>query len=482
MNTKMTKVSPQLNFEYIEKKAQEFAVATDIDFFQLFAFIKSQYTNCYLFESLSHPRHQDRYHTIGFKPPLIFSAKKNNLNIRGNSTHLKKLTGIKQKEVTYEKINPYRLLAEQTQFCSANNNHQGGLIGYLCYETVNYFEKIIQLEEHSDFSNFKLGFYTDGLIFDTLTQTLSYYTFYENRLKLVKSILKDYKNYKIPTGLKSVTFLKHNSTQQEFHQAVLNTQTKIKQGYSFQAEVGMKSHYQISGDKLAIYYKLRQINPGPYMFYLKFEDEELLGSSPEILASHHQGAVLTTPTAGTIKRGVTEKEDIALARTLLNDSKEIAEHNMLVDLHRNDLARVCQTGTVKISDLMYIIKFSHVQHIVSNIIGLLQPNKNAFDLLEALLPGGVVSGAPKLETIRIIDANENNPRGPYGGAVGRFTLNGDCDFCLPIRSLFCKEDQCFAQTSAGVVYDSVPEKEYKEITYKLAAMHQTLTELSTNQN
>ena len=153
---------------------------------------------------------------------------------------------------------------------------------------------------------------------------------------------------------------------------------------------------------------------------------------------------------------------------------------MLVDLHRNDVAKICKIGSVEVDDLMYIIKFSHVQHIVSNVIGELRDDRNLFDVLATILPGGVVTGAPKIETVKIINENEKAPRGPYGGAVGRFSFNGDCDFCLPIRSIFCIKDKCYAQTSAGIVYDSVPENEYQEVINKLAPMKQTLTELGAS--
>jgi len=229
---------------------------------------------------------------------------------------------------------------------------------------------------------------------------------------------------------------------------------------------------------MAIYHRLREINPSPYMYYIQFNDVELMGASPEVLVSCINGRVLTTPAGGTRPRGKNEQEDKQLARELLSDQKEIAEHNLLIDLHRNDLQKVCKIGSVKVAQLMYLMRFSHVQHIVSDIIGELASDKTTFDLLAAILPGGVVSGAPKIETMKIIQRNENTPRGPYGGAVGRFSFNGDAIFCLPIRSLFCKGERCFAQTSSGVVYDSVVENEYQEIRAKLAAMEKTIQELS----
>jgi anthranilate synthase component 1 len=471
-----------MNVDWINNKPTERVIGHDIDSYKLFAYIKTIYENCYFFESLSLPRHQDRYYTIGFAPSVIFSAKGNQFSITGESATISLLTGLENKNIAnYEISNPYKFLSEKLKFKFDGKTHQGGLIGYLCHEAVNYFEPSLNLKEHDDFSTFKFGLYTDGLIFDTTTGTLSYYTFYEDRYDLMKSLVDKSCDYIIPSELDSVLFKGHSQTENEFIDAVKRTKKKIEHGYSFQAEVGFKSNYTIKGDKIAIYNRLRQVNPSPYMFYVKFGIEELLGASPEILINCKQGKVLTTPTAGTIVRGQTPEEDIKLARQLLSDPKEIAEHNMLVDLHRNDVARICKAGSVKIDDFMYIIKFSHVQHIVSNIIGLLDEDKNAFDVLATILPGGVVTGAPKIETIKIIDENENTPRGIYGGAIGRFSLNGDCDFCLPIRSIFCVGDECYIQTSAGIVYDSIPAKEYIEVKNKLAAMKQTLEDLGANQ-
>ena len=449
----------------------------DIDTCRLFAYLKTCFESSYYFESISLPRHQDRYYTIGFDPCVVFSARGDTLTVTGDPDAVARITGERKAEVTYRVDNPYHFLQSQLSFDHACKPHQGGLIGYFCHEAVNYFEPELNLPEHARFQNFKLGLYYDGLLYDTTTGSLSYYTFAQDRYEEISRLVAESNHYAIPQELQSVSFRGHSSTKQEFIESVKHTKEKIRNGYSFQAEVGFKSCYDIRGDRFVIYNKLRGINPSPYMFYLKFGEQELLGASPEILVSSKERYVLTTPTAGTIARGGDAREDVRLARSLLEDPKEIAEHNMLVDLHRNDLARVCVPGSVRVSDLMYIIKFSHVQHIVSNVVGLLQSDKTAFDVLAALLPGGVVTGAPKIETIKIINDNESTPRGPYGGAVGRFSLSGDCDFCLPIRSIFCAGEECYAQTSAGIVYDSVPEKEYIELTNKLAAMKQALAEL-----
>jgi anthranilate synthase component 1 len=469
--------APTLNFDWVSHQAREAVLGHDLDFYKLFGLIAEKHDTVYYFESLSLPRHQDRYYTLGFDPAALFIAKGNTLTVKGNPETLEKLTKQKKTEVVYNNVNPYKLLQNSFPEGFLSTTHQGGLIGYFCHEAVNYFEPSLSLREHPDFDTFKLGLYLDGLIFDTLTSTLKYYTYAEDRSAQIKELINQIPTYETPDHLESVEFIGHSATKEEFIGAVQRTQQKIKEGFSFQSEVGFKSNFKIRGNKRAIYNRLRNINPSPYMYYLKFGDEELMGASPEILVSCKQGRALTTPTAGTTKRGKDHREDTILARTLLNDPKEIAEHNMLVDLHRNDLAHVSRPGSVRVEDLMYIIKFSHVQHIVSLITSELAKDKSAFNLLASIFPGGVVTGAPKIETIKIIAENENAPRGPYGGAVGRFAFSGDCDFCLPIRSIFCKGDDCFAQTSAGIVYDSVPEKEYDELTNKLAAMKQTLSEL-----
>ena len=252
----------------------------------------------------------------------------------------------------------------------------------------------------------------------------------------------------------------------------------IIEGNTFQCEVGFKNEYNISGNTLEIYKNLRVINPSPFMYYLKFGDKKVIGASPELLFSLRDKEMTTKPLAGTIKRGKNEKEDQHLARTLLSDPKEKAEHMMLVDMHRNDIGKVARFGTVKIKDLMNIKKFSHVQHISSEIVGLLKSDEDMFSSLASNFPVGTVSGTPKIETIKIIDSNEPEARGPYGGGVGSFGFNGDCTFALTIRSIFIYgkngQEKAYTQTSGGIVYDSQTEKEYEEIERKLSAMKKAL--------
>jgi len=224
-----------------------------------------------------------------------------------------------------------------------------------------------------------------------------------------------------------------------------------------------------------VYRQLRSLNPSPYMFYMDFNDYCIIGSSPECLAKVENGVVETCPIAGTRPRGKTAEEDEALAQDLLNDEKERAEHIMLVDLGRNDIGRVSRIGTVRVEDYMHIERFSHVMHIVSNVKGMLEPHLDAFDALLACFPAGTVSGAPRIRAMEIIDELEPTGRGPYAGAVGYFDFRGNMDTCITIRSVFFKDNCAYLQAGAGIVADSVPEKEYAETLNKLGALLKVLT-------
>jgi anthranilate synthase component 1 len=249
---------------------------------------------------------------------------------------------------------------------------------------------------------------------------------------------------------------------------------EILAGNTFQCQIGFKANYRITGDSMELYSELRKVNPSPHMFFLKFQDRRIIGASPELIFRLRQGEMETFPLAGTITRGETKQKDRELARKLLNDPKEIAEHNMLVDLHRNDIGRVARFGTVRVRRLFDIKRFSHVQHISSEVVGMIDRRHNMFSGLASVFPAGTLSGAPKIESMKIINRIEADPRGPYGGAVGHFGFNGDATFAIPIRTLFIKGENGFSQASGGIVFDSSPENEYREIENKLAAMRLTL--------
>ena len=319
------------------------------------------------------------------------------------------------------------------------------------------------------------GVYPDGLIFDKLTNELFYFYYNINRIEILKKLLKK----RSKKANLSVKFIKDGLTEKEHKAIVEKVKEQIVAGNTFQCEVGFKSEYKIKGNSIEIYENLRKVNPSPFMYYFKFAtpsgEKKIIGASPELLFSLRDGEMTTKPLAGTIKRGKDEKEDHQLARTLLNDPKERAEHNMLVDMHRNDLGKVARFGTVRVRDFMNVKKFSHVQHISSEITGIIDNNENMFSGLASNFPMGTVCGTPKIETLKIIDKNEPEARGPYGGGVGQFGFNGNCTFALTLRTLFISGEYAYTQTSGGIVYDSDAKKEYEEINRKLAAMKKTLT-------
>lgn len=426
-------------------------LSLEVDFYALFQAIEPHSDHCFIFESLGEEGKFSRYSIMGFNPKHLISAKGNQLSIDNQQY------SVENPYVSLRQLMPPPLLAK---------NYAGGLVGYLAYEAVNYFEPSLALPEHPLFDQFKFGFYTDGLIFDKQTGELIYFYFDHNRSQFLHQCLR------LPrTSKKTHTcFLKDTLTEKEHHVIVEGIKEQIKSGNTFQCEVGFKSEYHIRGNALPIYGRLREVNPSPFMYYLKFGAQKIIGASPELLFSLRGKEMTTRPLAGTIARGQGLREDQKLARALLNDPKEKAEHSMLVDLHRNDLGKVAQFGTVSVQDLMTIKKFSHVQHIASEITALIDPKHDAFTALASNFPMGTVSGAPKIETIKIIAGNEPQPRGPYGGGVGEFSFNGDCTFALALRTLFISDEYGYTQTSSGIVHDSVAANEYMEIQRKLAAI------------
>ena len=249
-----------------------------------------------------------------------------------------------------------------------------------------------------------------------------------------------------------------------YENAVLKIKEHIKEGDIFQAVLSQRFTVQTKQDSLSIYRALRHINPSPYMFYFNYGDYKLIGSSPEILVKSTAGKAVLRPIAGTRKR--TFKNEDELIEDLKNDEKEVAEHIMLVDLGRNDLGRVCHFDSIKINDLMTIERYSHVLHMVTNIEGALKNNVTPIDLFKATFPAGTVSGAPKIKAIELINGLEPIARDAYAGSVGYFSFDGDCDFCISIRTIIQNEDGYHVQAGAGIVNDSIPENEYNETKSK----------------
>jgi anthranilate synthase component I len=439
------------------KKPQYRKVADDIDFFELFKKIERRFDTSFIFESLGEEGRFARYSIIGFDPKHIITGNNADFSIDGT---------------TYAVANAYDALRGVMPEQTIARNYSGGLVGYLGYEATQYFEPTVPVKTHPDFPTFIFGAYDDGLVYDKTTNELFYFCYERDRETLVREVLAD--TY-TPAPL-SVTFDGDELTADEHAKIVERVKEHIRAGNTFQCEVGLKSHYTIEGDTLRIYERLREVNPSPFMYYLSFQKRNIIGASPELLFSLRDGEMTTKPLAGTTRRGKDEAEDQQLARALMNDPKERAEHVMLVDLHRNDIGRVAQFGTVRVRDLMKVVRFSHVQHLSSEVSGIIKPTEDAFSALASNFPMGTICGTPKVETLKIIEANEKEARGPYGGGVGQFGFNGDCTFALALRSVFINESRAYAQTCSGIVYDSEPAHEYEEIVRKLAAMKKTLTE------
>lgn len=439
-------------------------LAEDCDFFELFRKVERKYDSCFLLESLGEECYVSRHHIIGFDPAqTIFAKDRTTLCITDNTT-------ANTKEYTCD--NPYYALREIVPQNIISRRYAGGLIGYIGYDAINFFEPTLDIKTSTLFEPFKFGVYRDGLVYDQMTGEVFYYFYDHNRISEIESLL----NQPAPSfNPVNVECLGDTMTREQHEQAVYKVKEDILAGLIFQCEVGFKTRYNIEGDATQIYAKLREVNPSPHMYYMKFNDQKIIGASPELLFRLRNDEMETFPLAGTTKRGKDDAEDILLARTLLNDPKEIAEHKMLVDLHRNDIGRVARFGTVKVRSLMDIKRYSHVQHISSEIVGILTKDEDMFSALASNFPAGTLSGAPKIEAMKIINDLESDGRGPYGGALGQFSFNGDCTFAIPIRSIFMNGCEAFAQTSGGNVYDSNAADEYHEIERKLSAMRNVLS-------
>ena len=419
--------------------------------YEIFERLLPHFENCFLLESLTDAP-ESRYSIIGFDPELL---------VRGNRGSL--TVGAKK----YKTKNPYELLQHLIPQDIMSRSFAGGLVGYVSYGAAEFFEPSLSLKQRPGFDRFCFGLYTDGLVFDKLTGETDYFYYRKNRLKKIQKLIA----LPEPDARTKVTFRKTSISKSVHARMVKAVQQEIQKGNTFQTEVGLSHEYSVSGSYFPIYEKLRDINPSPHMYYMKFGKKTLLGASPELLLDLTNGELQTFPLAGTVPRGENAVADQVYAKKLLSDPKERAEHVMLVDLHRNGLGKVSRFGTVKVRRFLDVKKFSHVQHLSSEITGLIALGEDMFSALASVFPAGTLSGAPKIESMKIIGRNESVGRGPYGGAVGFFGLNGNCTFAIPIRSLFASGSSAYAQASGGIVYDSKASNEYDEIERKLRATH-----------
>lgn len=445
----------------LPRKPHYVTLTADCDFFALFKKIEKQFDTCYMLESLGEDSHIARHSIIGFDPEYTIYANGQTLTIEDRAGHAER----------YTSANPYELLRSLIPQNIISRKYAGGLSGYLGYNAMQYFEPTLTLKANDDFDTFRFGLYKDGLILDKMTGEVTYFYYDHSRFDFLQALIDA---DEVDSDELKITALGDTMSQAEHAAAVARVKQDIIDGKVFQCEVGFKKRFRIQGDTVALYDQLRTINPSPQMYYMKFGDQKLIGASPELLFRLRQGEMETFPLAGTTTRGRDAAEDTQLARALLNDPKEIAEHNMIVDLHRNDIGRVAQFGTVKVRSLMDIKRFSHVQHISSEIVGIIAAGEDMFSALASNFPAGTLTGAPKIEAMKIIDDLETDGRGPYGGAVGQFSFNGDCTFAIPIRTVFVNGERAYVQTCGGNVFDSNAEDEYEEIRRKFAGTRKAL--------
>ncbi len=449
----------------------------------VFMKIASDSETNFLLESVEQGGVLGRYSFIGIQPRELFKSS-------GNQIEFLDITGRKQ---IFSDIDPMRKLSEiVSQYTQPELPElpvfAGGAVGYVSYDYVRFIEKIPSLlPDDLMFPDLCFQMCFDLIVFDHLKRKIQIIS--NARIKKGQSIREAYKkscdkiesifsmikkplNYqKAPCNRQKRNFVS-NCTQKEFENSVVRAKKYIREGDIIQVVLSQRWERPIDISPLSGYRALRSVNPSPYMFYLGFAEKSLVGSSPEILVRCNGTDALLRPIAGTRPRGKDDAEDEILAEELKKDIKEIAEHIMLVDLGRNDLGRVCRPGSVKVTDLMFIEKYSHVMHLVTNIIGKLGRGKSQFDLLRACFPAGTVSGAPKVRAMQIIEELEKARRGAYAGAVGYFGFHGDMDFCIAIRTMFVSRGNVYVQAGAGIVADSIPEREYIETINKAKALMQ----------
>ncbi len=446
----------------------------------------------FLFESVVGGERVGRYSFVGSGPFARFQAWGNRVQFHAPARARGETPAIRGELSESEHLDPIRLLEEHVaryrapqlpglpRFC-------GGAVGYAGYDAVRYSERLPNPPaDDRQLPDLSFAFYDRMVIFDHINKTIAVVahaqvepsdlsrcyqkacTRVDQMVERLQQGVADLQLTDIDAGGRQSVGLSWRSNFQrpEFLDAVRRCQEYIKAGDIFQVVISQRLQTETRARSFDIYRTLRVVNPSPFMFYVKAGPLCLVGSSPEIMVRVEGDKVTIRPLAGTRRRGQTEEEDQRLAEDLLADPKERAEHIMLVDLGRNDVGRVARYGTVQETDVMTVERYSHVMHITSNVSGRLQPGKNAFDALRACLPAGTVSGAPKIRAMEIIDELEPHRRGPYAGAVGYVDFSGNMDTCIALRTLVLKGQTAYLQAGAGIVADSVPEREYEETLNK----------------
>ena len=430
----------------------------------------------YLFESVHGGEKWGRYSIIGLPARTIIKIVKHTITVTENYQPVLEET-VKD---PLQWINDYQ---EKIRVPDINGlpRFNGGLVGYFGYDTIRYVEpKLANTNEKPDAigtPDILLMLSDEVVIFDNLTNRLIFivhatedsFDYANKRLdELVKKLREPITLYKASAKPQHITeddFIS-GFTEEGFKDAVIKAKEYIAAGDVMQVVLSQRLSIPYTAEALDLYRALRSINPSPYMYFLNLDDFHIVGSSPEILVRLEDDTVTVRPIAGTRKRGTTPERDKELEEELLNDPKELAEHLMLIDLGRNDAGRISQIGSIELTDKMFIERYSHVMHIVSNVMGKLNAGLTAIDVLRATFPAGTVSGAPKIRAMEIIDELEPVKRGVYSGAVGYLSWNGNMDTAIAIRTAVIKDNMLHIQAGAGIVYDSIPDLEWKETLNK----------------
>ena len=434
--------------------------------------LKNISTHCYMLESAQANDRWGRYTFLGYHPKLSITCVDGKMKLG---------------DLTVDTDDPSAYLRQiLSQYKSPRlpnlPSFTGGLVGYFSYDYLDYSEPTVKcnVEDSEAFKDVDLMLFDKVIAFDNVKQKIILivnmrlddievgYNNAVSELKQMKELLKNGKKREEPGGklLGEVTPLFDRA---RYCEMVERAKRHIYEGDIFQIVLSNRLSAPFEGSLLNTYRVLRTINPSPYMFYFSGTDVEVAGASPETLVKLENGILHTFPLAGTRPRGKTEAEDKALEQELLADEKELAEHNMLVDLGRNDLGKISKFGTVEVEKLRSVERFSHVMHIGSTVRGEIRDDKDALDAIEAVLPAGTLSGAPKIRACQLIGALENNKRGIYGGAIGYIDFTGNMDTCIAIRIAYKKNGKVFVRSGAGIVADSDPEKEFEECLNKARA-------------
>ena len=444
----------------------------------LFRFLLAE-KNSFIFESVEKGTIKGRYTIIGLNPDKIWDINKNIVTLNSSG----KKTKIKSDPLKY--INK---LIEEFKIKIPNQlpSMSSMLVGYFSYDVIRYIEKIPNnCKDDLKIPDVRLSRPKNLIIYDNVKKRIFYIenVYADTKIKNFEEeyhainkrfdLYEDFENIKLPEQFSfkpNKNLIKSNTSKHKFKSLVRKAKTYIEKGDIFQVVLSQRFERKINKTPIEIYNHLRKSNPSPFMFYFNYNDFSVLGSSPEILVRLRKGEVTIRPIAGTRPRGKNLKIDKKNEKDLLKDKKELAEHLMLLDLGRNDVGKVVKKNSVKVTEKFKIEKYSHVMHIVSNVVGKFSNKYSLFETLLSGFPAGTVSGAPKIRAMEIIDELEKNKRKLYAGGIGYFTPNNEFDTCIALRTALIKNNKFYVQAGAGIVADSQPEKEYNETVHKAKAL------------